>query len=434
MATSSNSDKKIITTGFLKVTFAKLLEIKCNNIGVLERKTLWNKGKQLVIAKHFIEVKEIQETGKPTSIIGHCVKSMSDNEKWTVELLLDENRSVTSAHCSCWVGERGDCKHTAGLIIFINEFREESQTDQPCAWKKPSKKAMETYKKGESFDDIRGHKVKFIPHDFARMTEEARKEQKEFMETAKNTKSPLYKHVCLDQNSSEEKSKNCDIVVFPEWIFEKIFQVEKQPTLNIELDGEELSFHNNELVLSHEKSFELCKLTKEQSKSALWRIERKKRITASKCHKIAHARTPETRKNYLLEDKTLGGLPQLKYGIETEEEARNFYEKGTGNNVEQVGLIVKTSKPFLAASPDGLFLKDGELCILEIKCPFTKKDANNVKDCDFLTEQGYLKKSHPYFCQVQMQMFVCNATLCHFFVYAPKAHHLVQIQYDEQFC
>ena len=90
------------------------------------------------IAKHFIEVKEIQETGKPTSIIGHCVKSMSVNEKWIVELLLDENRSVTSAHCSCWVGERGDCKHTAGLIIFINEFREESQTDQPCAWKKPT--------------------------------------------------------------------------------------------------------------------------------------------------------------------------------------------------------------------------------------------------------------------------------------------------------
>ena len=102
--------------------------------------------------------------------------------------------------------------------------------------------------------------------------------------------------------------------------------------------------------------------------------------------------------------------------------------------MEQLGLVVKTSKPYLAASPDGLFLtEDGQICILEIKCPYTKRDESSVKDCDFLTEEGYLKKTHPYYTQIQMQIYVCNANLAHFFVYAPKAHHLVQIQRDDEF-
>ena len=202
MANSLRSEKTILTTGFMKVSFEKLKEIKIDNIGVLERKTLWTKGRGLLVDGHLIDVKEIQETGKPTVIVGCCGRSMFVNEKWMVELNLDENRSITSAHCSCWVGERGDCKHTAALILFMNEYRDESKTNEPCGWKQPSKKAMESYKKGACFDEIRGHKIKFIPHDFAPMTEEARKEQRELMETAKNTKSPVYKHVCLDQSSS----------------------------------------------------------------------------------------------------------------------------------------------------------------------------------------------------------------------------------------
>ena len=220
----------------------------------------------------------------------------------------------------------------------------------------------------------------------------------------------------------------------PDWIFASVFEIEEDPSLDQRLNDEEIQFFKNELILCKEKAFELCQLTTNQSRSNLWLVERRKRLTATKCHKIVHAKSKKKRLDYLLQTKSLEGLPQLKYGIENEDIAREVYEKGTGNKVEKLGLVVKTSKPYLAASPDGVFLKDGELYLLEIKCPFTKKEATDLHDHECLSEEGYLKKNHQYYTQIQMQMFVCNAKKCHFFLYAPKANHLVEVQFDEKFC
>ena len=116
--------KRILKTGFLKISHEKLLEQKVCDIGILERKTLWANGKKLLEANHLHDISEVQESGKPSIIRASCVKSCSVNEKWNVELEVEESsRIIKSAHCSCWIGERGDCKHTAALITFINEFR-----------------------------------------------------------------------------------------------------------------------------------------------------------------------------------------------------------------------------------------------------------------------------------------------------------------------
>ena len=91
-------------------------------------------------------------------------------------------------------------------------FREETQTDDSCSWNQPSKKALALYKQGIGFDEIRGHKPKFVPHDFAPMTKEAREEQRKFMEAAGNTKPPLYKHVCLEVCQMLDLSNFCTIL------------------------------------------------------------------------------------------------------------------------------------------------------------------------------------------------------------------------------
>ena len=115
--------KRILKTGFLKISYEKLVKQKVHGIGILERKTLWENGRKLLTDNHIFDVSEVQEDGKPTRILANCVRSCSVNEKWSIELELAEDRFISSAHCNCWVGECGDCKHTAALIVFINNFR-----------------------------------------------------------------------------------------------------------------------------------------------------------------------------------------------------------------------------------------------------------------------------------------------------------------------
>ena len=79
----------------------------------------------------------------------------------------------------------------------------------------------------------------------------------------------------------------------------------------------------------------------------------------------------------------------------------------------------------VAASPDGII--DCFYCgkgVLEIKCPYSHRNesiestASNdpsfclKKDEDLL----YLDHKHPYYYQVQTQMFVCNVEYCDFCV------------------
>ena len=100
---------------------------------------------------------------------------------------------------------------------------------------------------------------------------------------------------------------------------------------------------------------------------------------------------------------------------------------------------------FFGASPDGLFISEyGELCTFEAKCPFKCKDMNI--DMDYLekvvvedadgsrSQKNILKKSHPYYKQVQLQMFVTQSQLSHFFVYSSVDFKHVIVKYDEKYC
>ena len=71
------------------------------------------------------------------------------------------------------------------------------------------------------------------------------------------------------------------------------------------------------------------------------------------------------------------------------------------------------------------------LGVLEIKCPSSCKDKPiYVEYLDFL---GRLKKTHTYYTQVQIQMYVTGLQLAHLFVYSSKDYKLVSIPFDEAF-
>ena len=80
-----------------------------------------------------------------------CIREMSLNATpYNVELVLNENRHVTGARCSCVAGITGQCKHTAALVFHVNNERSTGCTDVEQSWSKPSEKLKQLYPKGRN--------------------------------------------------------------------------------------------------------------------------------------------------------------------------------------------------------------------------------------------------------------------------------------------
>ena len=79
----------------------------------------------------------------------------------------------------------------------------------------------------------------------------------------------------------------------------------------------------------------------------------------------------------------------------------------TDYKITRCGLFFDKNKPYIAASPDGMFsCKCHEGYVIEIKCLFKFRDQfikERINDCDFRIQ---LKKSHKYYTQVISQMAV----------------------------
>ena len=137
-------------------------------------------------------------------------------------------------------------------------------------------------------------------------------------------------------------------------------------------------------------------------------------------------------------------LPNLKYGREMEERARENYCALVGpyhSNfaITKTGLHINADYPHLGASPDGII--DCDCCgnrLVEIKCP--RKYSAGLEgwenDKNFAIDSSKnVKKDHPYFAQMQGQMVLLRVRFCDFFVWTPVENDylLVKIERDEHF-
>lgn len=110
--------------------------------------------------------------------------------------------------------------------------------------------------------------------------------------------------------------------------------------------------------------------------------------------------------------------------------------------VVQVGLVISPFQPWLCASPDGLFEAGSDVKLLEIKCPYSRRDdtiIDHVSQQSYVNyivyEDGHLKvaRSHQYYCQVQTAMYVTSTKECFFFVYSKKQSIIAVVERDEAF-
>jgi len=111
----------------------------------------------------------------------------------------------------------------------------------------------------------------------------------------------------------------------------------------------------------------------------------------------------------------------MRWGSETEPQARAYYERVTGNKVEQVGFVELNE--YVGVSPDGI-VGDG---LIEIKCPNTA------------THIGYLKAGvlpSAYKAQVQGQMWVADKKWCDFVSFDPRCpepYFCIRVERDNDY-
>ena len=107
------------------------------------------------------------------------------------------------------------------------------------------------------------------------------------------------------------------------------------------------------------------------------------------------------------------------------------------------GLWISPEYPYIGASPDAIASCDchGKFCV-EIKCPWKLRDKNLS---DALTEgidlciersaegQFHLKRTHPYWYQVQTQLFCTGLDFAHFILWSPTDIVIASVVKDPHF-
>lgn len=200
-----------------------------------------------------------------------------------------------------------------------------------------------------------------------------------------------------------------------------------EPTVTFDLRA----FYEDNIKVTLLEAKNIFQATTKQSLCPRWYLERKKRITASTAHRIVKARSSATALKYFS-----GSTPEnnyLKYGREMEPIALQKFIEITNFDVVASGLVISRNQPWLCGTPDGIFLdSNGKLCCLEIKCPYNSRISPEI-EANYILSRSSLKKTHQYFTQVQLQMYLTNSQNCHLFVFSPSDYVHLIIQRDDEF-
>ena len=208
------------------------------------------------------------------------------------------------------------------------------------------------------------------------------------------------------------------------------------------------------LVIEDHEAFKLEKDTITQSNCRKWFDSRKNRLTSSKANLVfIRKRNFKTLVDDLLNPKPEESLPPsvreaLKHGKLYETKARNVYEEymnySLKNNisVRETGIVIQPNLYWLAASPDGLVFDNAEFGLIEIKCPYSKREwapEEMLQDEKFYVKlfegKPILKQGHSsgYYTQIQMDMGLCGLKFCDFVVYTFKGMIISRTLFDEHF-
>ena len=221
---------------------------------------------------------------------------------------------------------------------------------------------------------------------------------------------------------------------------------------NLNLNYKELLDKAKDISISlsqHEVEY-AEKVTKKQAASSEWFSFRAGRITASKLYDMCKTSIVSPAKSlikaicyphsYRFTSKA------TSWGCKHEEIAKEKYKelmsgKHTKLSFSDSGLFISIDEPYLAATPDSLVECQccGKGCV-EIKCPYCIRETQIFEGIEkkkfcllYQDDKTSLKKSHPYYYQIQSQLFCTKRSYCDFFVWTEKDFHHERIRFDARF-
>lgn len=364
-----------------------------------------------------------------------------------VWVIVAKDGSISSAHCTCMAGNSEVCSHV-GAILFAAEYantmkQSRSCTDVKAAWAVPSLssniavvpvKKMDWGKSSAIYED------RAIP---AMSSTDKEKMMKDLEDLGHS--SALMRIVePFASKISEENIK----------ILPSLFNIFREDNVNKSYGELIQTGEAVNLNLSEDEINAIETATRKQNKIENWYIQRAGRITASNFKAVCrtHKRTPSLSllKIICYPTRVLFSTKATLWGISHEDVAVEKYERKMVKEchssfiVNKVGLIISKKWPQLGASPDRLVYCEccGGGC-LEVKCPYLlhvnnvgtiqeyleMKNSCLIKDGDRIT----LHKSHSYYYQVQMQIFVTQLLCCDFVVWSPRIFFKERIFPDHEF-
>lgn len=166
-----------------------------------------------------------------------------------------------------------------------------------------------------------------------------------------------------------------------------------------------------------------------EQRSEEWFDARKGKVTGSSVGAILGLDPNRSRADVLRDMvRQHHGLPRefqgniaTQWGVTHEDEALQDFEHATGAEVERASFCIHSNFQWLGASPDGFV---GDDALIEIKCPFGLRDKEPPVEFKAAAAQPH------YYAQMQVQMFVTERSMCHFWQWTPYDAKLETVEYD----
>lgn len=159
-----------------------------------------------------------------------------------------------------------------------------------------------------------------------------------------------------------------------------------------------------------------------------WFAARKGRVTGSKVGAILGLSPWSTPgdvlramvREYHGAEREFTGNAATEWGTANEPGAMLDYELETGNTI--IPAFFEEMGDIFGASPDGYIGDDG---LIEIKCPYSKRDIESAEEFKTLADQPY------YYAQIQFQLYCTGRQWCDFYQWSPRAQSLERVDYDQ---
>lgn len=428
-------------SGMPKITFGNIWRYMIDCVEVKKQLSTAKplvKGYNFYKSGHVLFISHLADKGKHY-LKSQVLPSMKKQAVYTCYIVLTSLGNVLRAQCGCPAGIDGRCNHVTATMFALDEYCKQrtktesdpsdlSCTSKPCKWNVPRKRkgnvmpianikfAKHDYskskKKRRSFTspqhDVRALNQRKWPDD---KVKDMFNRLKEYQEKSKKVIGWL--HILPQEVPAEKTAKENDLLspikehpVSATTIKQRCQQVQRK------------------VNLSETEINDVERLTRGQSDNIAWYSERRVRITASKCHRVAamkESTSPSKAVKEILHYNVPYQSQSMKEGLQQESSVIKKYtslmhEKGHNNlKVTECGFFVSKDHGFLGASPDGLVddpsLEDSK-GLIEIKHVQMNEDENlndavlRKRICSRKNENIELNINHPYFYQVQQQMYV----------------------------